>query len=123
MSKSVLRSDAFLAVREFGCRLPNVEAATKYDGSPVLKANGAFMAGLATHQSAEPDTLVLRVDLEERPGLLEDAPAVYYITEYYRRFPVVLVRLAAINRDVLRELLAGAWRITTVKAQSGLPAS
>jgi hypothetical protein len=70
MSKRLLRSDTFLAVREIGCRLPNVEVATKYDGSPVLKANGAFMAGLAMHQPVEPDTLVLRVDLDERPGLL-----------------------------------------------------
>ena len=117
MSKSVLRSDAFHVVKELGCCLPNVEAATKYDGSPVLKANGAFMAGLATHQSVEPNTLIVRVDLEERRAFLEDAPEVYYITEYYRRFPVVLVRLPEITRDVLRELLAGAWRVTTAKSR------
>jgi hypothetical protein len=62
--------DAFDIVKELGCRLPNVEAATKYDGSPVLKAHGVFMAGLAMHASAEPDTLVVRAEFEEREGLL-----------------------------------------------------
>ena len=36
-------------VRAVGLTLPNVEATTKYDGSPVLKLGGCFMAGLATH--------------------------------------------------------------------------
>src|SRR5262249_32250580 len=65
-------------VRVWGLTLPNVEAATKYDGSPVLKVGGRFMAGLATHPSAEPDTLVVRHGLEEREWLLEEAPETYY---------------------------------------------
>jgi hypothetical protein len=32
------------------------------------------MAGLATHRSAEPNTLVVRVDLEERNSFIDDAP-------------------------------------------------
>jgi hypothetical protein len=38
-----------------GLALPGVELATKHDGSPVLKADGMFMAGLAMHPSAEPE--------------------------------------------------------------------
>src|ERR1700688_3802185 len=102
--------DSFDIVKERGCRLPNVEATTKYDGSPVLKAHGVFMAGLAMHASAEPDTLVVRAEFEEREGLLQDAPDTYYVTDYYRRYPVVLARLALLNREALRELLTGSWR-------------
>ena len=51
----------FETVRMVGLALPDVEATTKYDGSPVLTVGGAFMAGLATHRSAEPRTLVVRV--------------------------------------------------------------
>jgi hypothetical protein len=69
-------TDPFEVVRDVGCKLLNVEATTKYDGSPVLKVNGVFMAGLAMHASAEPDTLVVRASLEERKGLLEDAPEI-----------------------------------------------
>ena len=113
------RSDAFDMVKELGCSLPGVEATTKYDGSPMLKAHGVFMAGLAMHASAEPDTLVVRAEFEEREGLLEDAPETYYVTDHYRRYPVVLVRLSLLNREALRELLTGSWRMTVEKRRTG----
>ena len=100
-----------------GLALPDVEATTKYDGSPVLKVGGTFMAGLTTHRSAEPETLVVRVGFEERECLLEDAPETYYLTDYYRRHPVVLVRLSRIDRDALRDLLSVSWRLTLPKAR------
>lgn len=110
-------SDAFDTVRDVGLALPNVQAATKYDGSPVLKLGGAFMAGVATHRSAESATIVVRVDLEEREWLLQEAPDTYYLTDYYRPHPVVLVRLARIDRDALRDLLSVSWRLTLRKAR------
>ncbi len=93
------------------------EATTKYDGSPVLKLGGCFMAGLATHPSAEPDTLVVRVGSDERACLIEDAPHAYYLTDYYRRHPVILVRLTRIDRDALRDLPSVSWRLTLPKAR------
>jgi hypothetical protein len=110
-------ADAFETVRTVGLALPDVEAATKYDGSPVLKAGGSFMAGLATHRSAEPGTLVVRAGLEERESLLEDAPETYYLTDYYRRHPVVLARLSRLDRDALRDLLSVSWRLTLAKGR------
>ena len=110
-------ADAFETVATVGLALPDVEATTKYDGSPVLKASGSFMAGLAMHRSAEPDTLVVRVTFEERAFLVEDAPETYYVTDYYRRHPVVLVRLARIDREALRDLLSGSWRLALAKAR------
>ena len=111
--------DAFELVKELGCRLPDVEAATKYDGSPVLKVHGVFMAGLAMHASAEPKTLVVRAEFDARDGLLEDAPETYYVTDYYRRYPVVLVRLSILEREALSELLAGSWRMAVAKHTKG----
>jgi hypothetical protein len=93
-------------VKAVGLSFPGVEAGIKYDGSPILKAGGCFMAGLASHPSAEPGSLVVRMDLEERDWLLADAPDTYYVTEYYRPYPIVLVRLARVNHDALRDLLA-----------------
>lgn len=110
-------ADAFETVRTVGLALPDVEAATKYDGSPVLKAGGSFMAGLATHRSAEPGTLVVRAGLEERESLLGDAPETYYLTDYYRRHPVVLARLSRLDRDALRDLLSVSWRLTLAKGR------
>jgi hypothetical protein len=108
----------FDTVRTVGLALPDVEAMTKYDGSPVLKVGGAFMAGVATHRSAEPETLVVRVGVEEREWLLEDAPETYYVTDYYVSHPVVLVRLSRIDREALRDLLSVSWRLTMPKARA-----
>ena len=109
-------ADAFDTVRTMGLALPDVEAATKYDGSPVLKARGCFMAGLATHRSAEPATLVVRTGVEERDWLIEEAPETYYLTDYYRKHPVVLVRLSRIDPDALRDVLVVSWRRAVAKA-------
>ena len=110
-----MTKDIFEIVRSVGLALPGVELATKYDGSPVLKADGMFMAGLAMHPSAEPETLVVRAVVEDRVALLEDAPETYYLTDYYRPHPVVLVRLSRIDRDALRDLLSMSRRLTLAK--------
>lgn len=108
----------FDRVETVGMTLPNVEAETRYDGSPVLKAAGVFMASLASHPSAEPDSLVVRAELDTRALLLEDAPETYYVTDYYELYPVVLVRLSQIDRDALRDLLATSWRLAMEKTRT-----
>jgi hypothetical protein len=112
---------AFDIVKTVGLTLPHVEATTKYDGSPVLKVDGIFMAGLAMHPSAEPDTLVVRAGFEDRERLVEDAPETYYLTDYYRSYPLVLVRLSRVGPDALRDLLSVSWRMATVKARKRRP--
>jgi len=116
MSKRA-EADPFEMVRTVGLALPDVEDATRYDGSPVLKLGGCFMAGLATHPSAEPHSLVVRSGCEEREWLIADAPETYYLTAYYRSYPLVLVRLSRIERDALRDLLSVSWRLTSAKAR------
>jgi hypothetical protein len=114
-------ADAFEIVRAVGLAFPDVEATTKYDGSPVLKTGGCFVAGLAMHPSAEPGTLVVRVGDDARQSLLEDAPEIYYVTDYYRRHPVVLVRLARVDRQALRDLLSVSRRLALTKVRSTQP--
>lgn len=106
----------FDRVSELARALPDVELARKYDGSPLLRVRGCFMAGAATHASAEPESLVVRVDPDERRLWLEEAPEVFYLTRYYERHPVVLVRAAKIDDDALRDVLATTWRLTSSKS-------
>ncbi len=80
------------------------------------------MAGLAMHATAEPGSLVVRVDIDDRQLLLDEAPDVYYLTDYYRPHPVVLVRLARVDREALRDLLAVSRRLTLAKTRK-TPAS
>ena len=73
------------------------------------------MAGIATHPSAEPDSLVVRIGIDEREWLLEDAPETYYLTDYYRGLPLVLARLSRLDPNALRDLLSVSWRLTSAK--------
>jgi hypothetical protein len=117
MKTKVARQDAFAPVRTIGLSLPDVEAATKYDGSPVLKVGGVFMAGIATDESAEADSLVVRCAFDDRELMLEDAPETYYVTDYYSRYPVVLVRLSEVTDDALRDLLSVSRKMALEKSR------
>jgi len=108
---------AFNVVKAVGLTLPEVEATTNWAGLPVLKVRGCFVAGLASHRSAEPGTLVVRCALDDRERFLEDAPDTYYVTDYYQPYPVVLVRLPYLDREALRDLLAVSWRMAMEKAR------
>lgn len=75
------------------------------------------MAGVAMHASAEAESLVVKLDPADRAGLLEDAPETYYVTDYYRPHPVVLVRLSRIEPGALRDLLAMSSRFASGKGR------
>jgi hypothetical protein len=93
-----------------GLALPGVKA-----GAKGLQLRGRFLAGPATHQSAEPDSLVVRYGIADRAFLLAERPEGYYLTDYYRRHPVLLVRLAKVDDGVLRDLLLTSWRMTAAR--------
>jgi len=107
----------FDVVSRLALTLRGVTLETKYDGAPVLKLGGAFLAGLASHVSAEPETLIVRMDFDERQLLLDEAPDVYYVTDYYEPHPVVLVRLSRVRQDALRDLLTVSWRLALPKSK------
>jgi len=54
------------------------------------------------------DAVAMQVgSMEMRDMMLEAEPKLFYITEHYRNFPFVLIRLSALTRSVLKEILAG----------------
>lgn len=54
------------------------------------------------------EAVVLQVgSMEMRDMMLEAEPKLFYITDHYRKFPFVLVRLPALNRTILKQLLIG----------------
>lgn len=107
----------FDLVRQIGLAMPDVREEVKYDGSPVLKAGGSFMAGIATDESAEADSLVVRCDYDDRELFIEEAPETYYVTDYYERHPVVLVRLSEVDEAALRDLLAVSRKMALKKSR------
>jgi hypothetical protein len=58
----------------------------------------------------EGDILGVRVaDEGVKFALIADEPAVYFTTPHFDGYPAVLVRLAAIDQQGLRELIVDAW--------------
>jgi len=104
----------FDAVRKMGLALPDVEAGTTY-GSPALKVRGKMFACLASHKSAEPDSLAVRIDFDRRAELIAADSDTYYLKDHYVNYPVVLVRLTRVKADALRDLLLTAWRLVSTR--------
>ena len=44
-------------------------------------------------------------------------PDIYYLTEHYVNYPVMLVRLSRIHRDALKDLLLMAWRFVSANSK------
>ena len=101
--------------------LPGVEESTAY-GAPALKVRGKLLACLPTHRSAQPGSLAVRVDFDDRAELLAAAPDVYYVTDHYVGYSAVLVRLSCVTPDVLRDLLGMAHKFVTAHEARRSPA-
>ena len=111
----------FDTVRNIGLALPGVEESTAY-GFPALKVHGKLLACVPANRSAEPGSLVLRVDFDDRAELLAADPDVYYVTDHYAGYNVVLVRLSRVNSHVLQDLLGMAHKFVTRNAAPRSPA-
>lgn len=55
-------------------------------------------------------TLILKMDYETRDFLLQVNPGVYYVTDHYRSYPYVLLRLSEIDPKELQKRLEHAWK-------------
>jgi hypothetical protein len=117
MPKSTIDFDT---VRKIGLALPGVEESTAY-GFPALKVGGKLLACVPANRSAEPGSIVVRVDFDERAELLAAAPDVYYVTDHYADYSAVLVRLSRVNPGVLRDLLGMAHKFVTANAAPRSP--
>lgn len=109
----------FAAVCALAAELPGVEETTSY-GTPALKVKGKLFARLRE----DGETLVLRTTPEDRDFLLQKWPKVFFLTDHYRDYPWILVRLTAIRRAHLAELLEDAWaRVAPLRLRyrPGLP--
>jgi len=96
-------------VLELARDLPEIEESTSY-GRPALKVRGKFVVALRS----DPDALVVRCDLDEKPFLLEARPDVLFETPHYHGWGYVLVKLDA-TRDDVREFLTDSWLLAAPK--------
>jgi hypothetical protein len=93
-------------VRALLLRLPGTREGTSY-GTPAVHVGRKLLVRLRE----DGDTLVVKLDnLDEQEMLLERDPEVFYLTDHYRGWPSILVRLSRATPDLLAPLLRQAWR-------------
>jgi hypothetical protein len=113
-------SVSFDTVRDVGLSLPDVQESTAY-GLPALKVRGQILACMPANRSAEPASLAVRMDFDDRAALLAEAPDVYYVTDHYVDHNFVLVRLSRLKPHALRDLLGMAYKSVASTAVPRLP--
>ena len=100
--------------------LPGIVEGTSY-GTPALRVGKTFM----TRLRPEDDSIVIKLPIEERDLRVEAAPEIYFITDHYKAWPAVLVRLAQVSKSELQAVLERAWREAApaklVRAFDGAP--
>ena len=109
--------NTFKPVESIGRTLTDVEVTTTW-GKPALKVRGKMFVCIASHKSAEPNTLVVMMDFADRDALVEDDPGTYYLKEHYLNYLCVLVRLSRVRVDALRDLVTGAHRFVSGKVRT-----
>lgn len=95
------------AVVRFALTLPGVQESPWY-GTPGLKVGKKGFVRLR-----ERGVVVIGIGtILERNYLLEADPKAFFITDHYREYPAVLVRLSGIRSSVLFDMIADGWRRT-----------
>jgi hypothetical protein len=95
----------FEMARQLALDLPGVEEGSSY-GTPAFRCRGKILARF--HQDGE--SLVLKVEYAAREVLIGKHPETFYVTDHYRCYPLMLVRLANVESALLRVLIEDAWR-------------
>ena len=103
----------FEEVTMIALSLENLEQSTSY-GTAAFKAGKKLIARL----KEDGQTLVVATTFEEREAMMAEEPETYFMTEHYRNYPLVLVRLPQVNADVMRDLLKRALRLASASPRS-----
>jgi hypothetical protein len=107
-----LHALTFDDVRKIALAWPEVEDGTSY-GTPALKVRKKLLVRL----KEDGDSLVMPgVPPDERDMLVESQPKVFYFTDHYKDYPMVLIRLSKTKRATVEPLLRRQWRTLASKA-------
>src|SRR5438128_10965319 len=91
----------FEDIRKLALKWPEVEDGSSY-GTPALKVRKKMLARLREDN----DSLVMPgVPQDEREILIESQPKLFYFTDHYRDYQMVLIRLPKAKRATVQQLL------------------
>jgi hypothetical protein len=105
------RGTTWSTLCKLASKLPGVEQGTSY-GTPALHVRKKFLARL----KEDGESVAIKIDFSDRDVLLELDPAAFYLTDHYRPYPAMLIRLRQVRLDLLEQLLEQAWRLQAPKS-------
>jgi hypothetical protein len=105
------RGTTWSTLCKLASKLPGVEQGTSY-GTPALHVRKKFLARL----KEDGESVAIKIDFSDRDVLLELDPAAFYLTDHYRPYPAMLIRLSQVRLDLLEQLLEQAWRLQAPKS-------
>lgn len=110
---------SYRAVEEFALTLPETTSSPSYNHAPALRVNKRILGRLRAEMADEYDdltgapydeVLMLKVaDLGEKEALLASDPRVYFTVAHYDGYPAILIRLAQVSEEEVRELVMETW--------------
>lgn len=96
--------DRFLRV---ALSMPGAETSTAY-GTPAVKIRGKLLSRWRTEAEG---ALAIRCDFLDRQILLLTQPEVFFLTDHYRDYPMILMRVEKASKNVMAEAVERAWRL------------
>lgn len=101
---------SFAVVRKLALALPGVEERLCH-ATPAFYVRKKIFARL----QEDGETLSLAHPKAQRDELLDRWPDIFSVTPHIQNYDYVMVSLHAANEPVMRERLAGAWRLKAPK--------
>jgi hypothetical protein len=99
-------------IRRIAMSLPGAYEHASYDGHPSWRTKPRMFTWIRDN----PKALVVWVEsLDEKELMIATEPRLFFTTPHYDGYPMVLVRLEAIDRKRARELIAESWRLRAPK--------
>ena len=92
-------------IRRIALSFAGVEEGSSY-GTLAFRVGKKFLCRM----KEDGESLAIRMDFVEREMLIEGEPKTFYITEHYRNYPMVLIRLSKVHPEELKRIFANAWR-------------
>lgn len=87
--------------------LPGAEASTSY-GTPSIKVRGKILSRWRTEAEGG---LAIRCDFLDRQILLQAQPDLFFLTDHYLNYPMILMRIEKASRGDLMDIAERAWRL------------
>jgi hypothetical protein len=87
--------------------LPGAEASISY-GTPSVKVRGKIVSRWRTEAEG---ALAIRCDFLDRQILLQMHPEVFFLTDHYADYPMILIRMEKASLSMLKDVVERAWRL------------